>query len=560
MTFKWSSVFEKHETRPTPPQVYNWRIYWSAILASWVAVIIGYDAGFAGGMVSLNSFKREFGFTDTNADDYSWTSETIISLFQAGAFFGALLTYPLASKYGRVITLWIACGFLLIGSGIQLAANGERGLSPMYAGRFLSGFGIGSVSNIAPMYVGEISPPAIRGRLIGFYEISWQVGGIFGFWINYGTSINIPATDDKQWIIPVALQLIPCGIFGIGLITLKESPRWLFSENKKQAGIRNLCYLRNLPQDHEYIQYEMKVLDEEMIEKASTVGVGLWDPIAIIIKSPNLLKRLALSTSFFIFQNSMGINAINYYSPKIFQTMGVSSLDSSLLSTGIFGLIKGFMCFVWSMVIVDRFGRRITCIIGLLFCSLCMWYVGAYVKIADPASRIASGNNQMDSGGRASLALLYLWTCGYGLSLSGTPWVWNSEVFDANIRTATSAINAASNWFWAFILARFTNQMINSMKYGIFFFFAALQDVLIPVFWALYPETKNIPIEYMDELFKYKAWNAHEKVLDKIQLDLDEEEEQKRQGVNVFIEGKPEVEQISIVETEGLMNHEKSDV
>lgn len=79
-------MFAKHETRPTPQVVYNWRIYWAACLASWVAVIIGYDAGFVGGMIALKSFKKEFGFDKMTPSEQSWVSETVVSLFQAGAF------------------------------------------------------------------------------------------------------------------------------------------------------------------------------------------------------------------------------------------------------------------------------------------------------------------------------------------------------------------------------------------------------------------------------------------------------------------------------------------
>lgn len=547
MTFHWKSlfsVFEKHETRPTPHQVYNWRIYCSAIVASWVAVIIGYDAGFAGGMVSLGSFTSEFGL-NTDSAKSSWTSATVISLFQAGAFFGALGVYPLAFKCGRVISLWAATFFLLVGGAIQLIPNAERGLGGMYAGRFLSGFGIGAVSTLAPMYISEVAPQSIRGQLIGYYEIAWQIGGIFGFWINYGTSINIPNSESKQWQIPVALQLIPSGMFALGLITLTESPRWLFSANKREQGIKNLCYLRNLPEEDDYIQYEIRVFDEEVRDRNENIGPGLMDPFIHIAKSPKYIKRLALSTSTFIMQNSCGINAINYYSPKILQTMGLSSLNSSLLSSGVFGLVKGLCCFIWSMCIVDRFGRRPSMCWGFVVCSFCMWYIGAYIKIANPTARTAAGETGLDSGGQAALAFFYIWTVGYGLSWSGTPWVWNSEVFPSNIKNATSAINASSNWFWAFILARFASKMISTMTYGIFFFFAAFMTVFFPCYFFFYPETKNIPIEYMDELFLHKPWKAHGIVMRKIAEDREREFMKSENSIDGE---KAIVEQVSLVD------------
>ncbi|CDR44071.1 CYFA0S13e02806g1_1 [Cyberlindnera fabianii] len=512
-------MFQRHETRPTPPQIYNARIYWSAIVASWVAVIIGYDAGFIGGAVALSSFKTEFGFNDMSASKQSTTSEQIISLFHVGAFFGALFTYPLAHYTGRKMSLLVATLLLIVGSAIQLASSTSIGLGPMYAGRVLTGVGIGAVSNVAPMYAAEIAPPSIRGQLIGFYEIAWQVGGVFGFWINYGTSVNIADTEAKQWQIPVAIQLVPPGILAMTLWSLPESPRWLLGVGRREKAIKNLCYLRKLDPDHEYIAYEMNIFEQEIIEKSETVGTGLFDPFKTIITSKALTKRLALSSASFIIQNTVAVNAVNYYSPKIFQTMGIDSVESSLLSTGVFGIIKGVCCLIWSMCIVDRYGRRTSCIFGLVMCSLCFWYIGAYIKISDPAARIASGDAQIDAGGKAALALFYIWTICYAFSWSGTPWVWNSEAFSTTIRSATSSVNAASNWFWAFIMARFTAQMITTMKYGIFFFFGACMTVALPLYMYFYPETKNVPPEYIDELFNHPAWKAHGIVMEKIAMD-----------------------------------------
>nr|QFR37101.1 MFS transporter [Cyberlindnera americana] len=516
---KYFTMFQRHETRPTPKEIYNPRVYWNAFLAAWVAVIIGYDAGFIGGAVSLTSFKTEFGLDKQTTSQQATTSETIISLFQAGAFFGALITYPMAAKTGRKLSLTFATAMLLLGSGIQLASNSSTGLHAMYGGRFLTGLGIGAVSNVAPMYAAEIAPPSIRGQLIGFYEIAWQIGGTVGFWINYGTSVNIPDTDAKQWRIPVALQLIPPGVLSLGLWSLVESPRWLLSVGKREKAIKNLCYLRKLSPDHEYINYELRTMEDELMVKVEEVGTGLIDPFKKIFTSKKLIKRLTLTTSSFIIQNTVAVNAVNYYSPKIFQTMGISSEESSLLSTGVFGIIKAICCLIWSICIVDSFGRRTCSIFGLTLCSLCFWYIGAYIKVSDVAARLAAGDTKIDGGGKGALALFYIWTIGYAFSWSGTPWVWNSEAFSNSLRPAAASLAAASNWFWAFIMARFTSQMISKMQYGIFFFFAGCMTVSLPFYFYFYPETKNIPSEYIDELFNHKAWNAHSIVMEKIARD-----------------------------------------
>jgi sugar porter (SP) family MFS transporter len=496
---------ERDETRYTPVQVYNRRVYWCSLLAAWVAVVIGYDSGFTSGMVSLKSFQTEFGLDKMDQLQRATTLESIISLFQAGAFCGTLLIYPVGQLYGRKKSFLLVTLLLLAGSSLQLFANRNNGLTPMYWGRFLSGVGIGAVSNLGPIYIVEVSVPSIRGQLIGFYEIAWQVGGVLGFWINYITSVTIADTRPAQWLIPCGLQLIPPLVFGLALPSMIESPRWLYSIHHREEALFNLCSLRDLDPEDDYIQYEVGVIDEEIHHKTHEIGNRLWDPFRYIWSSKSLQKRLLLSTSLFVMQNTLAVNAVNYYSPRIFQAMGISSLRSSLLSTGVFGVIKGICCLIWSMRIVDQYGRRPCLIVGLMVCSLCFWYIGFYIKLKDPLH-----SDGLGVSGILSLVMFYTWTVSYGLSWSGTPWVWNSEVFPSSIRTATSALNACSNWFWAYIMARFTEQMIDSMGYGIFFFFASAMLVVLPMFYLFYPETKGIPVEYMDDLFKYQPWQAHE--------------------------------------------------
>ena len=169
------------EDRPTPKSVYNWRIYLLAAVASFASCMIGYDSAFIGGTIALQSFRDEFDFENLNSD---LISANIVSLYQAGAFFGSLFAYPIGFFFGRRIGLLSAATIFVLGAGLMMGTNGDRGLGLMYAGRVLTGIGVGAGSNITPIYISELSPPAIRGRLVGVYELGWQIGGLVGFWIN----------------------------------------------------------------------------------------------------------------------------------------------------------------------------------------------------------------------------------------------------------------------------------------------------------------------------------------------------------------------------------------
>ena len=415
------------------------------------AMMIGYDSAFIGGTLALTSFKEEFHFDTLSKSQISLTSANIVSCYQAGAFFGAFFAYPAGHYLGRKIGLCIFAAVFTLGAGMMLGATGARGLGLIYGGRVLAGMGVGGASNLSPIYCSEVAPPAIRGRLVGLYEMAWQIGGLVGFWINYGISETM-APSHKQWIIPFAIQLVPAGLLFVGAFVIKESPRWLFSRGRREEGIRNLCWLRSLPQDHLYMQEEIFAIDNAIEYQRSTVGLGFWQPFRAVINDRKTTYRFLLGGSLFLWQNATGINAINYYSPTVFKSIGITGTNTSLLTTGIFGVIKTIVTLIWLFFLIDKLGRRALLMYGAVAGSLCMWYIGGYIAVAKPADNPTA---TLSSGGTSAMVFFYLWTACYTPSWNGTPWVLNSEMFSQNVRTLAQAFAAANNWFWNFIIARY---------------------------------------------------------------------------------------------------------
>lgn len=502
-----------------PNEIYNFKVVLIAIIAASAATIIGYDAGFIGGTVSLKSFQKEFGLDHMTASAKANVEANVVSVFQAGAYFGCLMFYPIGELLGRKIGL-ILSGFLLtFGAAISLISDLHRGLGAIYAGRVLTGVGIGGCSGLAPIYVSEISPAAIRGKLVGCWEVSWQVGGIVGYWINYGVLQNIPS-GRKQWTIPFAIQLVPSVIFWLLCFILPESPRFLVAKGKIDKARKNLASLRRLPEDHPYFVHELDTINKSIQECLDATGRGFFAPLKALFFTRKMLYRLLLSSSLFMMQNGFGINAVTYYSPTIFKSLGVQGANAGLLSTGIFGLLKGAASVLWVFVLVDTFGRRVCLCYIALPCSLCMWYLGAYIKIADPAGRLAQGDIGETPGGTAAKAMLYIWTVFYGSTWNGTPWVICAEIFPQSVRTAAQAVNASSNWFWAFMIGHFTGKALAKIGYGYYFLFAACSLVFPIVVWFVYPETKGVPLEAIDYLFEVSPWRAHSYALKKFEIEF----------------------------------------
>ncbi|RMY73068.1 hypothetical protein D0863_04098 [Hortaea werneckii] len=495
------------EDRPTPSAVYNWRVYACACVASFASCMIGYDSAFFGTTIALESFEQEFRFDEMSESHLNFIKANIVSIYQAGAFFGALFAYASAYWLGRKFSLILWSLLFILGAGMMLGANGDRGLDLIYAGRVIAGIGVGATSNVVPIYISELSPPAVRGRLVGIYELGWQVGGLIGFWINYGLTENMEPSH-KQWIIPFAVQLVPGGLLFIGAFWLRESPRWLVSKNRRDQAIKNLCWIRNLPEDEIYIVEEVAFIDAAIEEQNAAIGVGFWKPFKAVGQNKKVQWRFVLGCMLFLFQNGSGINAINYYSPTVFKSIGISGGNTAFLTTGIFGVVKTVLTFVWLFILIDRLGRRNLLMIGAGGGSICMWIIGGYIN-ANPTDTTA-GSSSLSSGGIAAIFFFYLWTAFYTPS-------WNdNEMFDQQVRSLGQASAAASNWFWNFIIARFTPQMFANMGpsgCGVYYFFASM--MILSIIWVYFvmPETKGIPLESMNRLFEIMpARKAHRTV------------------------------------------------
>lgn len=298
--------------------------------------------------------------------------------FLAGAFFGSFIAYISAYFLGRRKSLWFFAIIFQIGAGIMLASS-HGNLAPILAGRVLAGVGVGGASMIVPIYISELAPPAIRGRLVGIYEAGWQIGGLVGFWINYGISETLKPSH-SQWLIPFAVQLIPGGLLLIGSFFLRESPRWLYSVGRREEGLKNLCWIRNLPPTHIYLVEEVSAMESAIqAQQSSRFGMSFSSPFKAIAASRSIQWRFILGNLLFLFQNGSGINAINYYSPTVFKSIGITGTNTSLFTTGLFGVVKTIMTFVWLFLLIDRVGRRNILLIGSAGGAVCMYIIGAYI-------------------------------------------------------------------------------------------------------------------------------------------------------------------------------------
>ncbi|KIW18583.1 hypothetical protein PV08_02871 [Exophiala spinifera] len=487
--------FAANEDRSDAPrEIFGYRIYLLALSATWASSMYGYDSAFIGGTLALPSFKHSYGLDTVGKTELLDLSSNIVSTFQGGAFFGAIFGFFLSEKFGRKPIIMVSGVVFSLGAVLQLI--GKIGL--LYAGRALTGLGIGASATIIPIYISECSPASIRGRMVGFFEIMLQIALVFGFWVNYGVNKNISATNPAQWRIPVGIQLIPAGLLLCFMPFMIESPRWLLSKNKMEQARKSLSWVRNLPQDHEYLDRELTEMAAGVNHELELTGVGMGKSQMLreIIR-PGIRNRVILSVLLMLLQNLTGINAVNYYSPIIFKAIGISGTSVGLLATGVYGLVKMVTTVIFMVFIVDTVGRRISLLVGSVGAAFAMFYLGIYSKVSGSFNHTPP----RDAGANGAIAMVYIYAVFYGFSWNGIPWIISSEILPTRVRTLGMMCAVCMQWLAQFMVVYSLPHMVASITYGIFFFFGACTVVAMVFAYLFVPETKGVSLEDMDLLF-----------------------------------------------------------
>ncbi|OBT97447.1 hypothetical protein VE01_04412 [Pseudogymnoascus verrucosus] len=192
-----------------------------------------------------------------------------------------------------------------------------------------------------------------------------------------------------------------------------------------------------------------------------------------------------------------GINGMNYFSPLIFKSLGVTGTDTGLFATGIYGVVKSVSATISMLFLVDRIGRKTLLLSSCGIMSFSLFFVGAYVKITHPDGF----TQQINSGAIAAIAFIYIYSIGYASAFGGIPYILLSEAAPLNVRTVSATLGASMQWVMNLVITKATPYMISSIGYGTFFFFGScvVCGWIYIFIWA--PETKGVSLEHMAAAF-----------------------------------------------------------
>lgn len=325
-----------------------------------------------------------------------------------------------------------------------IAGINGRGLGYIYAGRVIAGVGVGAISAVAPAYVSECSPKEVRGRITGLFQIMVAIGVMISYFINFGISQHNPV-GPKVWQIPFGFQLVPAGIMAIGLLFVKESPRYLASRGRIQDAIINLAYLRKEHVDSELVRHEMAEI-EAQIEEEREARQGLGAREAFLGKG-NFIRFVIAFTIFFL-QQWAGQNSVGYYAPQIFQAIGYVGASNSLLASGIYGIVKVVATALFVFFMVETVGRKYSLIISALGMGILFFIIGAILKTHPPSASLVAGSTPPPAS-KAMAAMLYIYVAFYSMGWGPLPWVYVSDIFPTRTRHYGLAVASASQWLWS---------------------------------------------------------------------------------------------------------------
>ncbi len=280
------------------------RAYILTVVASFGGMLFGWDTGMIGGILTLPAFQTSFAL-NKHSKNFSNLQGNIVSVLQAGCFFGAMSSFFISDKLGRRTALFIADAIFMLGSVLQVCSGlHTTSLSLLYVGRVIGGFGVGLISAVVPSYIGENANKEIRGRCIGTMQLFNVTGIMLSYFVNYGMSSHT-SLGALQWRIPFALQMLPGVLLLVGLLFQNESPRWLVEKDSIPKARRALSRVRAKTQDDPVLLQELQEIIEDFRHNEQ---LSLSQQFSMIISSRPILYRFSMAIILMFWQQWTGTN------------------------------------------------------------------------------------------------------------------------------------------------------------------------------------------------------------------------------------------------------------
>ena len=420
-------------------------------------LLFGFDTGVISG--AIHFIKIEFNLN-------AYQEGFAVSNLMIACVIGALLAGPIADWTGRKKVL-ILCAVLFTVSAILSAL--PRSFTELVIARFIGGMGVGMASVVSPMYIAEISPAKIRGRLVALNQLAIVVGILLSYlsnWLLVDTGIN-------NWRYMLVAEILPAITFLVGLFFIPESPRWLTKEGLEKEALDVL----NVVAGAANADHELQEVKKSLAEKRTSLKELLH---------PSLRRVLIVGILFSLFAHITGIDTIIYYGPIIFLESGFKT-DSALLASVMIGITNLIFTFV-GMAMVDKAGRKFLLLVGLAGMGISMMLVGFCMQ-----SDIIS----------AKWTLLWIMTyiASFAMSIGVVIWVYLSEIYPTRVRGQALSVATMVLWLGNVILTQLFPVMMERFGGGTFYIFSFICLLAFIFTWTMVKETKGVSLEEIEEMW-----------------------------------------------------------
>ena len=420
-------------------------------------LLFGFDTGVISG--AIHFIKIEFNLN-------AYQEGFAVSNLMIACVIGALLAGPIADWTGRKKVL-ILCAVLFTVSAILSAL--PRSFTELVIARFIGGMGVGMASVVSPMYIAEISPAKIRGRLVALNQLAIVVGILLSYlsnWLLVDTGIN-------NWRYMLVAEILPAITFLVGLFFIPESPRWLTKEGLEKEALDVL----NVVAGAANADHELQEVKKSLAEKSTSLKELLH---------PSLRRVLIVGILFSLFAHITGIDTIIYYGPIIFLESGFKT-DSALLASVMIGITNLIFTFV-GMAMVDKAGRKFLLLVGLAGMGISMMLVGFCMQ-SDMIS--------------AKWTLLWIMTyiASFAMSIGVVIWVYLSEIYPTRVRGQALSVATMVLWLGNVILTQLFPVMMERFGGGTFYIFSFICLLAFIFTWTMVKETKGVSLEEIEEMW-----------------------------------------------------------
>lgn len=436
-------------------RAYTWCI---ALVATLGGFLFGYDTAIINGAILF--LKRQFGWSE-------WQTELATGSLLLGCVFGTALAGILGDRLARRRMLQIAA---LLFAFSSLATALPQNLEQLCLFRFFAGLAIGMASILSPLYIAEVSPAAIRGRLVGMNQFA-IVGGILVSYLA-GWMFSFLGEDSWRWMF--ASAAVPSLLFVLALLAVPESPRWLVKEGRHEEAFRLLSRLESPRQAELHMVEIRRTISEESGQWRDLFAAGLRRPLTI---------GIVLA----VLQQVTGINTILYYGSILFteQVAGTESASAALWANVWIGTIN-LIFTVLAVMVIDRLGRKALLLIACSGMGFSLFTLGAAFFLSSNAAWLI-------------LMLILFYVAFFAVGQGPTVWVLLSEIFPTKVRARAMAVCTVSLWIACLLISVTFLSLVKAIgAAGAFWIYAAMCLVNVLFVWRTVPETKGKSLEAIE--------------------------------------------------------------